>query len=144
MLQNKPFRKRGFFILHPFIYNVQSYWGYSAFKCESCISKSNKINHRFIKRRIERMPEPYHLKLNIGIRLKSSLFFLIECLPRMLFRRIIVVAFYQKKLHPRGFGGMEDSPNWTFVVRWQKLGQGCGFLFVYWGVCDCFLSWIDA
>jgi len=22
-----------------------------------------------------------------------------------------VVAFFQKKLHPRGFGGMEDSPN---------------------------------
>ena len=21
------------------------------------------------------------------------------------------VAFFQKKLHPRGFGGMEDSPN---------------------------------
>ena len=21
------------------------------------------------------------------------------------------LAFYQKKLHPRGFGGMEDSPN---------------------------------
>ena len=54
------------------------------------------------------------------------------------------LAFFQKKLHPRGFGGMEDSPNWTFVVRWQQLGQVCGFLFVYRGVCDCFLSWIDA
>jgi len=28
-------------------------------------------------------------------------------------------AFFKKKLHPRGFGGMEDSPNWTCRVRWQ-------------------------
>ena len=34
---------------------------------------------------------------------------------RMLIGMVVLkwdfVAFFQKKLHPRGFGGMEDSPN---------------------------------
>lgn len=40
----------------------------------------------------------------------SAVFF-----ERMLIRGFLLeldaVAFFQKKLHPRGFGGMEDSPN---------------------------------
>ena len=40
----------------------------------------------------------------------SAVFF-----ERMLFGDVLmesgVVAFFQKKLHPRGFGGMGDSPN---------------------------------
>jgi hypothetical protein len=29
----------------------------------------------------------------------------------MVFLKRNALAFFQKKLHPRGFGGMEDSPN---------------------------------
>ena len=29
----------------------------------------------------------------------------------MVFLKRDALAFFQKKLHPRGFGGMEDSPN---------------------------------
>ncbi len=84
------------------------------------------------------MPGLFHSKINIRVKSKSSLFFLIECLAREFNRRNIFVAFYQKKLHPGGLGGMKRFPQLNLPSAVAVAKQVYRFLFADWGFSNCF------
>ena len=95
----------GWFILHLCI-------AYIAFICQSKL-------YWFIKKRNPSKPITSNSELTIPIRLQFELFFLNECPNGFVLLKSDVVGIRLKKLHPMGFGEMEDFPNCSDLVRWQ-------------------------